>query len=92
MLIGIFSVFVLTAFVGYSKKDTYHEEETESKKGEVYVSYEEVKIYPWEKDGDLYFFLPSAFDWAQAGLTVLNGEFQIDGKSVEFSGGGVSEL
>lgn len=85
VLIGIFSVFVLTAFVGYSKKDTYHEEETEPQKGEVYVSYEEVKIYPWEKDGDLYFFLPSDFDWEKSELVVLNGDFRVNDNSADGS-------
>lgn len=85
IVIGIFSVFVLTAFVGYSNQNTYNGEKAVPEKGEVFISYEEVKIYPWKTEGNLYFFLPSAFDWEQAELTVLNGDFLINGKSVDFS-------
>lgn len=85
LLIGIFSVFVLTAFVKYSNQNGANKEKETSKSGEVFISYEEVKIYPWEKDGSMYFFLPSDFDWEQAELVLLKGDFQIDGKSVGVS-------
>lgn len=85
IVIGVFSVFALTAFVGYSNRNTYNGEKTVPEKGEVFISYEEVKIYPWKTEGNLYFFLPSDFDWERAELTVLNGDFLINGKLVDFS-------
>lgn len=89
VLIGMISIFLLIAFIGYSKKNIINGDNTETPRGEAFLSYEGVKIYPWEKDGDWYFFLPSYFDWSRAELTVLNGELQIDGKIAEFSSGGV---
>ena len=92
VLIGMISIFLLIAFIGYSKKNIINGDNTETPRGEAFLSYEGVKIYPWEKDGDWYFFLPSYFDWSRAELTVLNGELQIDGKIAEFSsGGGIGE-
>lgn len=85
VLIGIFSILVLTAFVGYSNKNASGEKKDDSKKEEIFVSYEDVKIYPWEKEGDLYFFLPSDFTWEQSELVASDGSFWIDGKSVDFS-------
>ncbi|MCI8862331.1 MAG: hypothetical protein HFI20_07565 [Lachnospiraceae bacterium] len=88
ILTGIMSLFLLTAFMGYSQRSTDTKNETEQPEGEIFVSYGEVKIYPWEKDGDLYFFLPSSFEWEQAELTVLNAELQLNGESVDSSIGG----
>ena len=88
ILIGIMSLFLLTAFMGYSQRNMDAKNETEQPVGEIFVSYGEVKIYPWEKDGDLYFFLPSSFEWEQAELMVLNAELQLNGEIVDSSIGG----
>ncbi len=92
ILIGIMSLFLLTAFMGYSQRNMDAKNETEQPVGEIFVSYGEVKIYPWEKDGDLYFFLPSSFEWEQAELMVLNAELQLNGEIVDSSIGGGAEL
>ena len=88
ILIGIMSLFLLTAFMGYSQRNMDAKNETEQPVGEIFVSYGEVKIYTWEKDGDLYFFLPSSFEWEQAELMVLNAELQLNGEIVDSSIGG----
>lgn len=85
VLMGIVSILLLTAFMGYSKRNTYYEKEEEHSEGKFFISYDKVNIYPWEKDGVLYFFLPASFNWEQAELIVHNGYLQIDGKNVDFT-------
>lgn len=89
-LIGIISVFLFMASMDYSHKHAPEAEEIKPQEGEVYLSYQEVKIHPWKKEGDWYFFLPSYFDWSQAKLNVFYGDLQIDGETVasaSFRGG-----
>ncbi len=83
ILAGLVSVVLLTAFIHVSEAEMDSVEAVKDQEGEFFLVYEEVNIRPWEKDGTLYFFLPSYFQWEKAQFEVLRGELEIAGEAVE---------
>lgn len=57
----------------------------EGRKAEFSVSYDGVSLGAWEKDGEMFVFLPSYFKWDETELKVLDGSLFIDGEKIEKS-------
>ncbi len=91
--IGLTSILLLIIFVHLSDtcfniqmdQEITSEESTALWENKFFLSYKSNIIHPWEKNGTIYFFLPSSFDWKDAFLQVQSGQLKINGKSVAAS-------
>lgn len=93
ILIGLVSIILLLISVrlseagisSNSEQEFIAEESAAPLKSRFFLSYKESKIYPWEQNGTVYFFLPSYFNWENASLEVQAGQLQINGETIASS-------
>lgn len=90
VILGVLSIVLLTVVFCREKQSAAVAVRAKTAGPDFWVSYENAVVYPWEREGKLFFFLPSYFDLEKTRLVTESGKLLLEEGQTE--AGPLSEL